>query len=347
MRLNTAIRFAPFAIALALLSSASAAENKFHAWDATRATSPQSVDELKALQNQVKQVVSKTTAATVGIIIGPGAGSGVIISDDGIVLTAAHVIGKPRQRCILVLSDGTTVKGETLGVNARADSGMLKILDKPPKTATWPGAKEGKWPFVEIGKASDLKVGQWLVSLGHPGGPKLERPPPVRLGRLRAQATSKSEPAMGTDCTLVGGDSGGPLFNLNGQVVGIHSRIGLWLESNMHIPTDKFKDEWDRLARGDTIGRRTEAELGITYDSKATGAKVVSLAEEGPAWRADVEAGDIVKKLNGFKVNSPSDITDMLSSYNPGDKVKLLVLRDAKELEIEVKLGKRSTARRN
>jgi len=310
------------------------------AWETSRATSPETAEELRALQERVKQVAKKTTPCTVGILIGQGAGSGVIVSEDGLVLTAAHVIGKPRQTCIMVLSDGSTVKGETLGVNARADSGMLRITEKPPKDASWPGAKEGKWPFVEVGKSTDLKVSQWLVSLGHPGGPKQERPPPVRVGRLRSQSMSKTEPVISTDCTLVGGDSGGPLFDLDGKVVGIHSRIGLFLEQNMHIPTDKFKDEWTRLARGDSVGRKSDAELGLTLETKAGKATVATVDEDGPAWKADMDEGDVIVKFNGFPVASASDLADILSSYSSGDKVKIEGLRDKVPFTAELKLRK-------
>jgi serine protease Do len=311
-----------------------------------RTSSPESLEELKALQAMVKKVVATNSVSTVGILIGQGAGSGVIVSEDGLVLTAAHVIGKPRQSCVLVLNDGQTVRGETLGVNAKADSGLLKITGKPPANATWPGAKEGKWPAVKMGSIKEMGVGQWLVALGHPGGPKKDRPPPVRVGRYRVAPSDKINPAMGTDCTLVGGDSGGPLFNLAGEVVGIHSRIGLFLETNMHIPTDKFQDEWTRLVRGDIIGRKTDAELGIAFKSDPKSATVQTVTEDGPAWQADIEEGDVIKKLNGFTVANADDLADMLSSYNAGDKIKLDVLRGKKTLTIEVKLGRKANSGR-
>lgn len=311
-------------------------------WEIARITSPESVAEMKALQTRVKDVNKQSLPTTVGLLVGMGAGSGVIVSEDGLVLTAAHVIGKPRQPIMFVLSDGTFVKGESLGINTFADSGMARITDAPPKTATWPGAKDGKWPVAEMGKSADLKQYQWVVSLGHPGGPKQDRPPPVRTGRVNTKTEDMTKNRLLlTDCTLVGGDSGGPLFDLAGKVIGIHSQINPFLlESNMHVPVDKFRNEWDRLVRGDSIGKKSEAVLGLRYEeSSKTGAVISEVAESSAAAKADLEVGDVILKFNGNKVKTASDITEMMSSYEPDDKVKLLIRRDGEMIGIDVKLG--------
>src|SRR4051812_9839527 len=146
-----------FAAALCLsllVPLAAQADNAKPTWDPARVTAPDDVKELRALQETVKRVVDKVTPATVGVLLGMGAGSGVIVSDDGLVLTAAHVIEPPRRgggdsekrTVTLQLFDGTKVKGDILGRNPKADSGMVKITDPVPKDANWPGAKQGKWP---------------------------------------------------------------------------------------------------------------------------------------------------------------------------------------------------------
>ncbi len=311
-------------------------------WETARITSPESVAEMKALQTRVKEVSRQSLPSTVGLLVGVGAGSGVIVSEDGLVLTAAHVVGKPRQPITFVLSDGTFVKGESLGVNTNADSGMARITDAPPKNATWPGAKDGKWPVAEMGKSAELKQNQWVVSLGHPGGPKQDRPPPVRTGRVNTKTEDMAKNRLLlTDCTLVGGDSGGPLFDLAGRVVGIHSQINPFLlEANMHVPVDKFRNEWDRLVRGDSIGRKSDAVLGIKFDDKAKGGAVVAeLAEASAAAKADLAIGDMIVKFNGATVKSAADVPELLSSYDPDEKVKLLVRRGVDTLSVDVKLG--------
>ena len=321
-------------------------------WETTRITSPESVAEMKALQTRVKDVSKQALPSTVGLLVGIGAGSGVIVSEDGLVLTAAHVIGKPRQPITFVLSDGTFVKGESLGINTVADSGMARITDAPPKNATWPGAKDGKWPVAVMGKSAELKQNQWVVSMGHPGGPKQDRPPPVRTGRVNTKNEDMTKNRLLlTDCTLVGGDSGGPLFDLAGNVIGIHSQINPFLlEANMHVPVDKFRNEWDRLLRGDSIGRKSDALLGIKFDDKATStAKVVEVAEASAAAKADLDVGDVILKFNGVVVKAPTDIPEMMSSYDPDEKVKLVIRRESETLSVEVKLGgtKSSRPKRN
>jgi serine protease Do len=334
----------PLAVATLLLAGFAAplrAEPTQPAWDAARTTSPETVEELKALQERVKKVVEQVTPSTVGLLVGMGAGSGVIVSEDGLVLTAAHVIGsKPGTDVRVVLPDGTLVKGKTLGVHPKIDSGMVRITDKPPKSAAWPGASDGKWPAAEIGKSEELKKGQWVVALGHPGGPKRERRPPVRVGRF--DRYNKSDSSLRSDCTLVGGDSGGPLFDLTGKVVGIHSRIGIFLEYNMHVPTESYREEWDKLASGKVIGKPTTVELGLTLDDEAEAATVKTVKEEGPAAAAGVMPGDVITKFHGERVHTADDLMQMLPGFAPGDAVSVEIQRGDEVVTLKIKLARRA-----
>lgn len=329
------------------------------AWDTARTTSPETVDELKALQAKVKAVYTKALPTTVALLLGGdgagSAGSGVIVSDDGLVLTAAHVIGKPREPVVFVLPDGKTVRGISLGLNSLNDSGMAKITDAPPKG--YAGAKDGKWPFSEMGSANDLKKGQWIVSLGHPGGPKRDRPPPVRTGRFvnfdKASPPFRRNDLLCTDATLVGGDSGGPLFNLDGRVIGIHSEIGDTLDQNRHVPLEKFKDEWDRMARGDILYFRRASDreaaikvvLNVVFDKKAEKAVIEELGDvdgkPGAAEKAGLEAGDVIVKFNGHAVKSADDLRLMLPSYKVGEMVKVQVDRSGSLITYDLKLAEK------
>jgi serine protease Do len=308
-------------------------------WDPARASSPDSVDELKALQARVRAVVDQATPATVGLLAGSGAGSGVIVSEDGLVLTAAHVIFDPRteavaRRIVVILPDGRSVKAKGLGVNPEIDSGMLKITDPPPKDGDWPGAKDGKWPAAPVAKTMDLKKGHWVVSLGHPGGPKEHRPPPVRVGRF--ESFQKGETALRTDCVLVGGDSGGPLFDLTGRVVGIHSRIGTFLEYNMHVPTEAFQDEWARLTRGDVVGKTVKVELGLSLEEDADAPTVAKVVEDGPAAAAGLQVGDVILKFDGEKVLAADDLMQVLTGCEPGKTVAVEVQRGSKVVTVKL-----------
>lgn len=337
-------------------------------WETVRATSPETAAEMKALQARVKEVAAKAIAATVCIVLEPSVGSGVIVSDDGLILTAGHVIDKPRSKLKFVLADGTLVSGVALGVNERADSGMAKITDPVPKDAKWPGAKEGKWPKVELGKSEGLAAGQWLVALGHPNGLKPERPPVVRVGRhlrteehrgkeqlneLMRKARNRNRPReendtpgkfVQTNCTIVGGDSGGPLFDLDGKLVGIHSQIGmLTLDQNYHVPVDKFHAEWARLKRGDDIGWQPTVAMNLVFeDENKNGLTVSEVREGGAAERAGIEVGDVFKTLAGHSVKTREDVAQILSAYATDDKVKIELTRDGESMTVELKLTRKT-----
>jgi serine protease Do len=199
---------------------------------------PETVDDLRNLEKQVQDVVTRVAPTTVGLRMGASQqGSGVLIKD-GYVLTAGHVSGMPGGAAAIILPDGRTLNGKALGRNTGIDSGLIRITDK------------GNWPVAETGKSADLKIGQWVIAIGHPGGIRSNRTPVVRLGRiLLANAF-----VIRTDCPIVSGDSGGPLFDLDGKLVGIHSRIGGSISENLHVPVDCYINSWARLTQGESWG---------------------------------------------------------------------------------------------
>lgn len=199
---------------------------------------PENVEDLRAIEKRVQAVVAKVTPAVVGVRVGAAQGSGVIIDKDGTVLTAGHVSGQPGRDAQIILPDGRKLKAKTLGQNKGIDSGMLKITD------------EGAWPAVELGKSAEVKPGQWVVAIGHPGGYRSNRTPVVRVGRV----LTANKLLIRTDCTLVGGDSGGPLFDMEGRVIGIHSRIGGAITENVHVPVDTYRETYAKLAKGESWG---------------------------------------------------------------------------------------------
>lgn len=250
---------------------------------------PENVDDLVSIEKHVQRVIERVNPTVVGIIVGKGQGSGVIISEDGLVLTAGHVSGKPGQDAIVRLVDGTTRKAKTLGQNKGIDSGMVQIIPDPAK-------KGEKFPFLEMGKSADLKTGQWVLAIGHPGGFRPNRTPPVRLGRI----LMTNQFLIRTDCTLVGGDSGGPLFDMHGKVVGIHSRIGgKEITENVHVPVDTYRQTWDKLVKGESWG----GALGSVDVVRSAGGKLVfekkdSLVKED----ATIPSPSDANKISYFKI---------------------------------------------
>jgi len=319
---------------LALVSLASAAEST---WNTSRTTVPGSLEDLKALENRVRVTIEKSSPWTVGLLVRDGgktaAGSGVIVNDDGLILTAGHVSAEPGKSCTIILSDGKRAKGKTLGRNDRIDSGMIQITDKGPNN--------GKWPHATIAKSSELKDGQYVITLGHPGGYRDDRPPVARLGRVLFQDKTR----VRTSCTIVGGDSGGPLFDLDHKLVGIHSRIGWSLTENVHVPTDAFVSEWDKLAAGDVIDDPTarkpklsKAILGVQFDEATKAPKIDSVTEEYPAEKAGMKAGDLIKKFDGKVVATADEVREIIARKKPGDTVDVEADRQGKTMKFKVTL---------
>jgi len=294
---------------------------------------PESVADLKAIQDEVKKVLKKAIPATVGIQIGPGSGSGVIVNKDGLILTAGHVSRDPGQNCTVIMSDGKRVKGKTLGWNQKMDSGMIQISEKGP------------WPFVDVGDSSKLKKGQWAIAVGHPGGYKPGRAPVVRLGRVLV--TNKS--IIQTDCALVGGDSGGPLYDMDGKVIGIHSRISWDITSNIHVPVDSFREDWDRLVKAEKWGgmfdfggrRAGTAYLGVAFDPDTDDLKVNEVRKDTPAEKAGFKAEDVLLSVDGTAVKTRKELADLLAKKKPGDEVTVEVQRGDKKIKLSAKLTKR------
>ncbi len=298
---------------------------------------PENIKDLQAIQQHVKSLLKKTMAATVGVQVGGAQGSGVIITKDGIILTAGHVSAKPNQEVKIVMPDGRTLKGKTLGANHIIDSGMIKITQK------------GEYPFCEMAVSADLKVGQWCMAIGHPGGVKEGRNPVVRLGRI--QKVSKD--GITTDCTLVGGDSGGPLFDMHGKVIGIHSRIADAITTNIHVPVDTYRDTWDRLAKGEEWGKQggkgagkggknaDPAYMGLSWDAESTDCRVLAVNTGSPAAKAGLLPNDIIQKFDGEPVDTGYDLERFMRSKRPGNEIALVVKRGNSTVELHVTLGKR------
>jgi serine protease Do len=285
---------------------------------------PNSTADLLNLQAAIQQAHQIGMPATVGISIGGTFGSGVIVTEDGYVLSAGHVVASaaPGQMATIIFPDRKTVRAKPLGINFNVDAGLLKITT------------EGKYPHVEMGHSADLKLGQWCVTLGHPNGLKEGRPPVLRAGRV----WYARDDAIGTDCAIVGGDSGGPLLDTDGRVIGIHSRISDGIIENFDVPIDTFRDNWDRLAKGEVWGDGPY--LGVDGEADSRGCRVLRLYPGFPATKAHLERGDIITHLDGEVVTDMQSLKSLVTKHHYGDEVTLLILRGEEKLEIKVRLDR-------
>ena len=292
---------------------------------------PKNEQDLLAVQAQLLKVLEKAKAATVGIEIGGSSGSGVLITKDGYVLTAAHVSGEPGTSLFIVMPDGRRVKAKSLGNKTFADAGLIKIEE------------EGEYPVAVMAGAGQSMPGDWCFSLGHPGGFDEDRGMVLRVGRIIRRRTETIQ----TDCKLLGGDSGGPLFDMEGRIIGIHSRIGQSEDENFHVTVRAFHRDWEKMLAGEHLKTRAPTVvrmggyLGAQSGYNSRGVTISRVVRRSPAYVAGLKAGDIVTHLNGEKVESRHAYRETIASMGPDEKLKFSIKRRGKPMEIEVTLGQR------
>lgn len=290
-------------------------------------TAPETVGDARLMEEHVTRLIDNCKKSTVALRVGRAYGTGVIVSKDGLVLTAGHVISRPGRDVEVTLSDGTKVKGETLGRDRALDSGMIQLPD------------DRDWPFAELSNEDSPYPGTWCLALGHPGGFDSKRGVVARLGRTIIARRR----FLQTDCELVGGDSGGPLFDMAGRVLAIHSRIGEASNYNFHVPVAVFKDDWDRLKNGEDFAGHSGALLGLagSPNTGGPGLKVTKVFPGEPAEKAGVQVGDIVVLFAAKEVRTLERLTDLVGQEMPGKVVTLEILRNGASRKIDVELGMR------
>ena len=293
------------------------------------------LESFRLLEKKVQDVVETALAATVAITSRQpgGTGSGVIISAEGLILTAAHVTEATGKELNIIFPDGRTVEGIALGANRSLDAGLVKILEE----------SDEPWPHVEMGGSDLVEMGAWCIALGHPGGFMPERKPPVRIGRIWHR---DHYGAIYSDCTLIGGDSGGPLFDIDGKVIGVHSSIGGSLSTNRHVGTDSYRLHWDRMLKGDIWGKlRMDptdgdlASMGVELDwASKDGALIRAVRSNAPAADAGLVAGDRIIQFAGETIGSSIELIRKLAEMQAGDLVSVSVNRSEETVDLEVTL---------
>lgn len=287
---------------------------------------PNSVAELKAIQDHIKLLLPQVTPAVVAVTIDQAQGTGVIINDKGYIMTAAHVAGVPNKNAEIILADGRRVKGKTLGLFRTLDAGLMKITD----------SSSTPWPFIETADSDQLKDGQWCMVLGHPGGYQPDRKSVLRLGRV----LHHDGKTITTDCTLVGGDSGGPLIDMNGRVIGINSRISEKITSNIHVPVNAYRTHWERLVSREAWGffPGQKPYIGLSGEPGLEKCRVKTVRKDSPADKAGVREGDIVTKMDERDVTDFASLKLLIEEKQPGDDIRLTLQRAEQILEVKLKV---------
>jgi len=290
--------------------------------EALKKTVPVSISDLRSIQQHVEALVPKVSPAVVAVEVGGASGSGVVISADGLVLTAGHVAGSAGRQVRFVFPDGKVATGRTVGADPETDTGLMRITNSGP------------WPHVSVGDLQGVRLGDWVLALGHPGGFDLQRSLVVRLGRIISLVPG----VLQTDCTISPGDSGGPLFDMNGRIIAIHTAISPSVAENFHVPITEFFDSWKELVASNT-SRKPRAYLGVTITDDPPGCRIAALEHDGPAAKAGMKIGDHVIQVDGRDILASASLRRWLAETDPGETLNLQIKRGDKTFPLTVKLA--------
>lgn len=291
---------------------------------------PESIDQFKNLERQQRRVAAAAGPCTVSVRIGPAQGCGVIVTGSGYILTAAHVAMRPNKSAEITLSDGRKVFATTLGLNRNVDAGLIKINS---------GQNGGKpWPHATLGKSDNLVPGMWCIATGHPGGYDHQRGCVTRVGRILAVRSD----AIVTDCALIGGDSGGPLFDLAGRLIAVHSRIGNDVADNLHVQIDHYDESWDRLANRESWGFLPgfRPVLGVTAERNSPVAQIRIVKTNSPAAKAGIQTGDVVEQFGDIVISDFNSLKAAVADTMPGERVNVWVNRGGQRYNMRVEIGR-------
>jgi len=295
---------------------------------------PESLQDLRNIQDAMQESLEVTRAATVCVQLEDGSGTGVIISPDGLVLTAAHVSSGVGQALTLVMEDGTEHEARALGLNADTDAAMVQLEGKGP------------FPYVPYDKNGDLQLGDWVFSLGHSSGFDKGRGIVTRLGRL----VKLSPTTVQSDCVLIGGDSGGPLFDMSGTLIGIHSRVGHGKYDSRHVPIENFLKHWDAMKAEEFIGRGPFAQprepgsgvlgVGVITAEDSSRLMITSVDKDSPAEMAGLSAETEILEIGGTQATEQL-FNETLETMTWGQKLILKWKKGGETGEVSVILGRR------
>ena len=271
-----------------------------------------------------------------------GLGSGFVISADGYIVTNAHVIENAEEINVR-FTDKNEFKAKVIGADKRSDVALIKV-------------EATGLPFVKLGDSNAARVGEWVLAIGSPYGFANT----VTAGILSAKSrdlpadptASDAVPFLQTDVAVNPGNSGGPLFNLKGEVIGINSQIfsrtGSFAGISFAIPIDYASNVIEQLRK---TGRVTRGRIGVEITSitrdladslglpRTEGAVVGRVEEDSPASKAGLEAGDVILKIDGRAVESSADLSRTVRAVRPGQKVTLGISRAGKLRDIVVTVG--------
>jgi serine protease Do len=256
-----------------------------------------------------------------------GQGSGFIVSSDGYILTNAHVVDSASEVTVKLI-DRREFKAKVIGTDERTDVAVIKIDAK-------------NLPTVRIGDPSKLKPGEWVIAIGSPFGFENSVTAGIVSATSRSMGRNNYAPFIQTDVAVNPGNSGGPLFNMNGEVVGINSQIysrtGGYMGLSFAIPIDVATSVQDQLV---STGKVTRSRIGISIQDvdaqlaesfgldRPRGALVGMVEADGPGAKAGIKPGDVILKIDGKEIETSAQVPLLVSGTKPGSKLEIEVWRD-------------------
>lgn len=307
----------------------------------------------KTLENVTKSVVGISKIKNTGTAILDsnatqelGLGSGIIVSDNGYILTNWHVAGDKYSSCYVTLENGEIYSGNVVWADTDLDLAVVKI-------------NGAGLDYVTLGDSDKNKLGQEVWAIGNPIGIEFQRT--VTSGIISGlDRTIKIEDENGeaymedliqTDASINSGNSGGPLINEDGEIIGINTvkitsaeGIGFAIPINIvkpviesYIQNDKFDEAYLGIFAYDT-GVNKYLNSNLDFEN---GIYVVKISTDGPAVRSGLKVGDVIKKIDDLSINKMSELRNYIYTKAPGDKVTLIINRNNKEYKLEIALGKK------
>jgi serine protease Do len=267
-----------------------------------------------------------------------GAGSGFIVSSDGYILTNTHVVANSDEVTVR-LTDRREFPAKVIGADERTDVAVIKI------NAT-------NLPTVRLGDPSKIKPGQWVLAIGSPFGFENSATAGIISATARSLPSDNYVPFIQTDVAVNPGNSGGPLFNLSGEVIGINSQIfsrtGGYMGVSFAIPIDVARNVEDQLIK---TGHVVRGRIGVTIQDvnaqlaesfgldRPRGALVSSVEKDGPAAKAGLMPGDVILGVNGKPIERYGELSGSIAAMKPGSDATLQVWRQGKQQQVPVKIA--------